>query len=58
MEKQCHDIKKSALSLSWHMRGGASYTDVLNMSSVEREEIAKLIDEHMEITKQTKLPYY
>lgn len=40
------------------MRGGASYTDVLNMSSVEREEIAKLIDEHMEITKQTKLPYY
>ncbi len=41
-EKDVSGIKRSALSLSWHMRGGASYEDVLNMSSEEREHINNL----------------
>lgn len=44
--------------MAWHMRGGATYEDVLNMSMEERKEINKLIESHMEITKETKLPYF
>jgi hypothetical protein len=44
--------------MAWNMRGGATYEDILNMSSQERQEISKLIEEHMEITKKTELPYF
>jgi hypothetical protein len=43
MEAECTGIKKNALSMSWYMRGGVTYEDVLNMSSEEREEIKKSI---------------
>ena len=58
MEKECAAIKKSALSMAWHMRGGTSYTDILNMSTDERKEINSLIEEHMEITKKSQLPFF
>ena len=58
MEKECAAIKKSALNMSWHMRGGASYADILNMSYEERKEISSLIEEHMEVTKKSQLPYF
>ncbi len=40
------------------MRGGASYEDVLNMSSAERKQINELIEEHMDVTKKTQLPFF
>ena len=44
--------------MAWHMRGGASYEDILNMSISERQEIAKLIENNLEITKKSQLPYF
>lgn len=44
--------------MAWHMRGGASYEDILNMSSAERNEISKIIEEHIEVTKKSQLPYF
>jgi hypothetical protein len=44
--------------MAWHMRGGASYEDILNMSDSERREISKLIDNNLEITKKSQLPYF
>jgi hypothetical protein len=58
MEKECISIKKSALSMSWYMRGGVTYEDVLNMSSEEREEIKKIIDSNLEITKKSQIPFF
>ena len=58
MESECAAIKKNALSMSWYMRGGVTYEDVLNMSSDEREEIKKIIDNNMEVTKKSQLPFF
>lgn len=58
MEQECVEIKKSALNMAWHMRGGASYTDILNMSYDERKGIQSLIEEHMETTKKSQLPFF
>jgi hypothetical protein len=58
MDKECTDIKKTALNLSWYMRGGATYTDVLNMSSMEREAINELVEQHLETTKKSQMPFF
>lgn len=58
MEKECAEIKHSALTLSWYMRGGVSYEDILNMSIAERDSIQKIIDDNLETTKTTKLPFF
>jgi len=44
--------------MSWYMRGGVSYEDVLNMSTAERTEINNIIENNMEITKKSQLPFF
>lgn len=58
LDKEVEGIRKSALVQAWYMRGGASYEDVLNMCSAEREAINKLVEEHMETTKKSGLPFF
>lgn len=58
MEEQVNAIKSNALQFSWYMRGGATYEDILNMSTSERKMIADLIKSNIETTKNTKLPFF
>jgi transcriptional regulator CtsR len=58
MEEECAEIKKSALTMSWYMRGGATYIDILNMSTEERTAINKLIEDNLETTKKSNLPFF
>jgi hypothetical protein len=58
MEKECDSIKRNALKFAWYMRGGASYEDVLNMSHSEREAISSIIEENLEATKKSGLPFF
>jgi hypothetical protein len=56
-EKEVNAIKENSLRLAWYMRGSISYTDVLNLSSVERELIKKIIEDNVETTKKTNIPF-
>lgn len=58
METECRSIERNALRLAWYMRGGILYEDVLNMSPQQREEIGNIIDENMETTKKSGLPFF
>lgn len=40
------------------MRGGATYEQVLTMSSAERSLISDLIKENVETTNKTRLPWF
>jgi len=40
------------------MRGGLTYEDAFIIGHEEREIIAKIIDENLEITKKTGMPFY
>lgn len=40
------------------MRGGVTYEDVLNMSSDERMAINKIIEDNLETTKKTQMPFF
>jgi hypothetical protein len=44
--------------MSWFMRGGITYDDAMMMSSVERQMVGKLIQENMETTKESGLPFF
>jgi len=44
--------------MSWYMRGGVSYEDVLNMSETERTQINDIISSNLEVTKNSKLPFF
>lgn len=58
MEKDVSTIKRNALTYSWYMRGGVSYEDILNMSGEEMDEIAKLVENNLETTKKTQMPFF
>lgn len=58
LEEEADSIKSAAIKYSWYMRGGISYTDILNMSKKERQTIGQLIDENLETTKKTQMPFF
>ena len=58
MDAESIAIKDNAIKMSWYMRGGVTYEDVLNMSSEERKIISKLIEENLDTTKKSGLPFF
>jgi hypothetical protein len=40
------------------MRGGLSYSDAMMLSHTDREIISKIIDDNMETTKKSGLPFF
>jgi len=44
--------------MAWHMRGGATYEDILNMSTLERNSIQELIEYNMDVTKKNQIPFF
>ena len=57
-DKETKAIKKDALKLSWYMRGGLSYDDVMMLSTTEREWIGDIIKDNLETTKKSGMPTY
>jgi hypothetical protein len=58
MDQEAMELKRQGLKMSWYMRGGASYEDVMNMSHHERQMVGELIKENLETTKSSKLPFF
>lgn len=58
MESEAKAIKKNAQRLAWYMRGSMSYEDVLNMSPEELRSINDIIEENLETTKKTQMPFF
>ena len=58
LDKEANQIREQSLRLTWYMRGGVTYDQVMNMSHVEREMINALAKENIETTKKTNLPWF
>ena len=58
MEKSAKAIKQDALKMTWYMRGGVSYSEVMHMSPEERTAIGEIIKENLETTKKSKMPFF
>lgn len=57
-DRETKAIKKDALKLSWFMRGGLTYEDVMTLSSYERDWVGDLIKDNLETTKKSGMPFY
>jgi hypothetical protein len=58
LEEESKQLKFELTKMCWHMRGGLSYEEAYFLGYEEREVIAKVIEENLEITKKTQLPYF
>lgn len=51
-------LKQDLLRACWFMRGGLSFSEAHNLTPDERGYIAKLIEENLETTKNTQMPFF
>ena len=58
MDQEADSIRQQSLKMSWYMRGGATYEDIMQMSFRERSFISDLIKDNLETTKNSKLPFF
>jgi len=58
MEKQVKQFKFELAKIAWHMRGAVSLDDAYCMSFEDREVIGKVIEENLETTKKSGLPFF
>ncbi len=58
MEKQTKKIRQEILKLCWYMRGGLTYEEGMQLGFQEREIISEIINENLETTKKTQLPFF
>jgi hypothetical protein len=58
LDKEAKAIKTEALKTSWFMRGGVSYDEAMMLSNQERGIIDKIIKDNMEVTKETRMPFF
>ena len=57
-DKESKALKHEALKFCWYMRGGLTYTEAMELSKQEREIIAKIIEDNLEATKKSGLPFF
>lgn len=57
MDKDARALKKDILKVCWYMRG-MSYSEAMHLSSEERQIIGDIVEENLETTKKTKLPFF
>jgi hypothetical protein len=58
MEKETAGIRKEVLKFCWYMRGGVTYNEAMQMSHSERATIGEIINENLETTKKSGLPFF
>lgn len=57
-DKEARAIKHEALRNCWNMRGGLTYEDAMTLSQSEREIVSDISKENLDITKESKMPYF
>jgi hypothetical protein len=58
MESEVKNIRKEILKLCWYMRGGLTYEEAMQLGFQEREIISTIVNENLETTKKTQMPFF
>jgi hypothetical protein len=58
LDTESKALKEEILRACWHMRGGLTYSEGMDLGYQEREIISKIIKENMEATKKSGLPFF
>lgn len=58
LEKESKAIKAEIFKLAWYMRGGLSFSEAYQLDPTDREIIGNIVKDNLEMTKETKLPFF
>lgn len=58
LEAESKKIKEDLLKVCWYMRGSINIEQAYQLDNDDREMIAKLINDNLEITKTSGLPFF
>jgi hypothetical protein len=58
LDNESKAIKEELLKLCWYMRGGLTYEESMYLSYYEKQAISKIIEDNLETTKKSGLPFY
>ncbi len=58
MGNETKNISNDLLKMIWYMRGSISYSEAFSLTDSERTTIAKIIENNLEITKDSGLPFF
>jgi hypothetical protein len=56
--KECDEIKKELFKLMWYMRGSITLDQAVFLTYDDRQSISEIIEDNLETTKKTGLPFY
>ena len=58
LDKESKALKLDLLKLCWYMRGGVTIDEAYSMSVEERNLAGELIQENLETSKKTGMPFF
>lgn len=58
LENESKQMKKNLFKLCWFMRGSITMEEAFQMDWENREIIYKIIEENLETTKESGLPFF
>lgn len=58
LENESKALKKELFKMAWFMRGGLSFTEAYMLDQQDREIISKIIEENLELTKSSQMPFF
>ena len=58
MDAETRAIKLEMLRMCWYMRGGVTLEEMYQMDIGDREIVSEIIKNNLEMTKETRLPFF
>ncbi len=57
-EKDTKALKRELYKICWYMRGSISIDQAYNLTFEDRELVGKIIEDNLETTKKSGLPFF
>ena len=57
-EKDTKALKRELYKICWYMRGSISIEQAYNLTIEDRELVGKIIEDNLETTKKSGLPFF
>ena len=58
MENESKALKKEIYKMAWFMRGALNFDQAYMLDVIDREIVSDIIKENLEITKDSRLPFF
>jgi hypothetical protein len=58
IDNDAKNLKSEIFKLSWYMRGAVSLDEAFALTYEDREIISKIVEDNLETTKKSGLPFF